>query len=93
MAVAFVTPKDPDDVDDFTLDWTARLGTGETVSTFTATVLSGGVSISASSNTTTTTTARITGGTDGTPATVRYRVVTSLGRQLDQTVTIPVTTQ
>lgn len=92
MSVNFTTPKDPDDTDDFTLDWVNVLN-GETISTFAAAVIAGGVTVGSTSNTTTTTTARVSAGTHGTEAQVRYRITTSGGRQLDRTAVIPVHTQ
>lgn len=90
--------KDPDDIDDFTLDWsTLTLATGETISTATATVVapasgapsvSGSVTISGSKTTT-----RLTGGTADTVADVRVRITTSAGRQIDETMRIPVEVQ
>lgn len=87
MIVAADT-KDPDDTDDFTLDWTNVLASGESISTLTMAVVSGGVTVSSSSISTVYTTARITGGTSGTDAVVRYRIVTSTSRQLDESLTI-----
>ena len=88
MAVSFRDSLDPDDIDDFVLDWTNRLTSGETISTFTATV-AGGVATVSGSTTGTTTTARISAATAGTLQ-VRYRIVTSAARQLDETATIQV---
>lgn len=87
------TPKDPDDSDDFLLDWTNVLGASETISTFTATVVSGDATVSASIISGASTIARIAGGTNGTKAQVRYRIVTSSGRQLDRTLQITIATQ
>jgi hypothetical protein len=82
--------KDPDDADDFTLDWTGVLATGETISTLAMAVVSGGVVVGSSSISTVYTTARVSGGTDGLAAVIRYRIVTSASRQLDESLTIPV---
>jgi hypothetical protein len=93
MAGAFGTYKDPDDIDDFTWDWSARLATGETISTWAAAVVTGTVVVDSTSSTDTTGPARISGGADGEAATVRGRIVTSTGRQLDWTMRITVAAQ
>lgn len=84
------SPKDPDDEDDFALDWSNLLATGETISACTATVESGGVAVDSTSITSPITTARISGGTLNTTARVRYRATTSTGRQLDQTISFSI---
>lgn len=81
-------PKDPDDTDDYTLDWANVLATGETLSTLSVT--GAGVTVASSSISGTTTIARLTAGTAQTDATVRYRVTTSAGRQLDETLIVKV---
>lgn len=78
--------KDPNDIDDFSLDWSNLLATGETIGTCTATVESGGVTVDSTAISSPVTTARISGGTLSATAAVRYRVTTSTGRQLDQTI-------
>jgi len=80
--------KDPDDTDDFTLDWTDVLGSGESISVLAMAVVSGGVTIGSSSIDGVTTTARIAGGTAATDAVIRYRITTSTSRQLDESLTI-----
>jgi hypothetical protein len=85
--------KDPDDIDDFTLDWTNILASGESISTLAVSVISGGVTISSSSISTVYTTARVSGGTAGTDAVIRYRITTSATRQLDESLTIHVETR
>jgi hypothetical protein len=83
-------PKDPDDTEDFTLDWANVLDTGETISTLAVTSVSGGLTVSSSSISGTETTARTTGGTAATDAVIRYRITTSASRQLDESLTIHV---
>lgn len=82
--------KDPDDTDDFTLDWTNVLATGETISTLAVSVTSGGVTVASSSISGVLTTARITGGSAASDAVIRYRITTSTSRQLDESLTIHV---
>jgi hypothetical protein len=85
MSVQFGA-KDPNDVDDFTLTWTPQLATGETVAGFAAEVVAGGVTVDSTDLDSPRTTARISGGTGGQRGQVRYRITTSTGRQLDQTI-------
>lgn len=80
------TPKDPDDIDDFTWDWAKVLASGETITAFTALIVSGGLAVSGTPSISgTKTTARVTGGTAGQIGQVRGRITTSAGRQLDET--------
>jgi hypothetical protein len=88
MPTNFAQPKDPDDIDDLVWDWSLRLTTGETISTFTATAVNNSCTVVSTSNTATTGTARISGGTEGSPASARGRIVTSTGRQLDWTLVV-----
>ena len=88
-----IDAKDPDDIDDFTLDWTNVLAVGETISLLTVTAVTAGITVSSSSNAGARTTARLTGGTAGTSYDVRYRITTSTGRQLDETLRIAVETR
>jgi hypothetical protein len=81
-------PKDPDDTDDFTLDWTNVLALGESISTLAVAIISGGVTAPSSSISTVYTTARVSGGTAGTDAVIRFRITTSTSRQLDESLTI-----
>lgn len=89
----FSNPKDPDDIDDFALDWRRRLETGETIAAFAPALVSGDVVIDSDDIDGTLTIARLSAGTAGTPATVRYRITTSVGRQLDETARIAVKAQ
>jgi hypothetical protein len=89
--VIFSNAKDPDDTDDFTLDWVNNLASGETISTFVATAT--GITVSSSVFSGSLTTVRLTGGTEATRYDVRYRITTSTGRQLDETARILVETR
>lgn len=91
MATTVRVPKDPDDSDDFTWDWSARLVQGETISTAVVTVdvgavvdtdIVGGTVI-----------ARLSGGTAGNYINARCRITTSASRQIDWTLEIPVAVQ
>ena len=83
-------PKDPDDTDDFTLDWANVLASGETISALAVAVISGGVTAASSSISGVLTTARVSGGSAGTDAVIRFRITTSTSRQLDESLTIHV---
>ena len=91
MATEVRVAKDPDDIDDFTADFTDRLASGETLSTQSVSVDTGTVVSSSISGATVI--ARISGGSDGSYINARYRVTTSTGRQLDWTLKIPVKAQ
>lgn len=80
--------KDPDEVLDYILDWTDRLGT-DTVATSTWTVPTG-ITQNSDSATTTTTTIWLQGGTEGESYSFVNRVVTAAGRTMDQTVRLKV---
>jgi hypothetical protein len=78
--------KDPEDIDDFELDWTPQLKAGETLTAVAATTVEGDVTVgSAVVVDDALTVARLSAGTLGATARVRCRVTTSSGRQLDQT--------
>lgn len=85
--------KDPNDADDFTWDWSKRLTTGETIATFTATVVSGTWAAGATTISGAKTIAHMTGGASGEECSVRGRIVTSTGRQLDWTIVINIAEQ
>ena len=89
--IQFSDAKDPDDIDDFTLDWSAVLATGETITACALAVVTGGVTVPDPAQATISgsrTTARVSGGSDQSTAEVRYRITTSAGRQLDETARI-----
>lgn len=85
-------PKDPDDTDDFTVNWSNQLSTSETVSSVSTSVTAGTVTVSSSSISSDgkKTVHRITGGADEETAEVRVRIVTSTSRQLDETISFEV---
>lgn len=79
--------KDPADVLDYTVDWSAWLAVGETISTSAFTVASG-ITLDSESNTTTTATAWISGGTAGTTYTITSQITTSAARTAERSFTI-----
>ena len=85
--------KDPNDADDFTWDWSKRLTAGETISTFTATVMSGSWTAGATSIAGAKTSARMSGGVAGEECSVRGRIVTSVGRIIDWTLVVNIAEQ
>jgi len=92
--------KDPDAVLDYKFDWKAKtnlsgntdwLETSETISSFTITAASGlTVDSSALSDTNTSVTAWLSGGTDGTTYELACKIVTSLSRTDERTISIQV---
>lgn len=76
--------KDPNAVLDYVLDWTDFLQ-GDTISTSTWTVPSG-ITKTTDSKTATTTTVWLSSGTAGQVYTVTNRIVTTGGRQQDQSI-------
>lgn len=88
MAKLEFDPKDPDEVDDFAIDWTERLN-GETISTSTWTA-TGGVTVDSDTFTDTVATARLSGGTLNAHAVVTNRIVTDASRTLDQSANLKI---
>lgn len=80
--------KDPNEVLDYSVDWSARLGS-DTISASTWVVPSG-ITKNSDSNTTTATTIWLSGGTEGDSYSLVNRVVTAGGRTFDQTIKLKV---
>jgi hypothetical protein len=80
--------KDPDEVLDYQIDWSGRLG-DDTIVTSTWFVPEG-ITQDSVLDTTTTTTIWLSGGTDGESYDFTNRIVTADGRVMDQTVTLQV---
>lgn len=80
--------KDPDEVLDYELDWSARLSSGETISTSTW-IVPDGIVEDSSSKTDSVTKIWLSGGTAGSYS-FTNRIVTSGGRTMDQSVTLSV---
>lgn len=80
--------KDPDEVLDYQLDWSARLGDDTiTTSTWTATV---GMTLGTTTNTTKATTVWLSGGTLNANYDITNQIVTAGGRTMEQTVKLKV---
>lgn len=78
---------DPSAVLDYSVDWSAWLASGETISASTW-VVSSGLTLASQSNTTTVATAWISGGTAPTDYRITNRITTSAGRTDDRSITI-----
>lgn len=80
--------KDPDEVLDYELDWSARLGETDTIST-SIWIVPDGIVKDSDTKTTTLTTIWLSGGSAG-DFTLTNRVVTAAGRTMDQSVKLVV---
>lgn len=80
--------KDPDEVLDYSIDWSGRLG-ADTISTSTWTVPDG-ITKDSDDKSTTTTTLWLSGGTEGETYSFLNRIVTAGGRTMDQTVKLKI---
>lgn len=81
----YKTPKDPNETDVFSFEWTDRLGTGETLSTVSAALVqAAGATILAASNDTATTRVTLAGGTAGQTAIWTVLVTTSGSRTIEE---------
>lgn len=84
--------KDPDDVLDYSFDWSDWLTTNELISSFVA-IATPGITIDSTSNTATVTTTWLSGGVAGSPYTITHRIVTNQNRTVDRSMTIRVTSR
>jgi hypothetical protein len=91
MAKRWNEPKDPDEVLDYVLDWTAPLA-GDQIAT-SLWIIPLGVTAGAQLKTETTTTIWISGGSDGQDYEFLNRITTLGGRTRDQTCTLRVRTK
>ena len=90
MTDTFSAIKDPDSVEDFTIDWAATLAESSPADTISTSAWSKDTAlvIDSDSNTTTTATVWVSGGTDGTYTNLVNRVTTAAGRTLDRTIVL-----
>lgn len=92
MVAVIWDSKDPNDVDDFSIDWTNQLN-GETVQAAVWTVVTAsGAAIVSSSVASPFSSVRISGGTENETVVLLCRITTSTGRQLDQTAKVGIVT-
>lgn len=84
--------KDPDEVLDYSIDWSNRIDAGDTISTVTWSFPAGitKVSQSLAGNVAT---CFVSGGTEGVAYSIGCRVVTTGGRTMDETVKLKVKTR
>lgn len=85
----YADPKAPDEVLEYTHDWAAEIGTGETISSSTWSVGTG-LTRDSDTNTTTTSTVWLSGGTGGVEYECKNTVETSAGRTHVHTFIVPV---
>lgn len=83
----FLTHKDPDAVDDFSIDWSAWLDQGETLSSV-QWIADSGIQILGYTFGPTTASARVSGGRAGRAYTLTCRATTSSGRVNDRSIRI-----
>lgn len=84
--------KDPNDVLDYSFDWSQWLQSSETISSLTVTAAPG-IIVNSSSFTSSSSTAWLSGGTagaSGTPYTITHQIVTNQARTKSLTMTIRV---
>lgn len=89
MTIIYAFDKDPDEVLDFTIDWSDWLPSGDTISTSAWTVPSG-ITEDSKSNDTTKTWIFLSGGTDGTEYKLTNTITTAGGRTAQRTIQIKV---
>ena len=82
-------PKDPDEVLDYGIDWTARLA-GDTIISSGWIIIPDEVTKDSDIYTETSTTIWVSGGTLGASPSVTNRIVTAGGRTMDQSVILPI---
>lgn len=92
MALTWPSPKDPNEVKDYGLDWSALLG-DDTITTSAWSVDDAGLTIGTTSNTTTATTVWVSSGSPGVTYSLLNRIITAGGRTYDQTVKLKVRTK
>lgn len=95
----FPHSKDPNDILDYVIDWTARLDTDDTIDTAVYSIVddgsttgTDGISIDSQGLDVAKAIVWLSGGIDGTTATLLCRVTTVVGRQMDQTVQLKIKT-
>jgi hypothetical protein len=86
MKAVYWESKDPNDIDDFSLDWTNQLKGEELTAAEWSFVNAAGAAIEASSVASPFAKVRLSGGIENATAILLCRATTSTGRQIDQTV-------
>lgn len=88
MAISWPSFKDPDEVLDYQIDWSARLE-ADTITTSTWTVPDG-ITKNSDGKSNTATTIWLSGGVEGQTVTLINRIVTAGGRTMDQSVKLKI---
>lgn len=86
MTIPALEPKDPDDVVDYSVDWTDWLA-GDTIAT-SVWVVPTGITKDSDTNDTTSATIWLSGGTEGDDYQLTNRITTAAGRTKDKSFTI-----
>ncbi|ALF00328.1 hypothetical protein SEA_ARCHIE_22 [Mycobacterium phage Archie] len=81
--------QDPDEVLDYTIDWSEWLAEGDTITEVTATPASG-ITVDSTSFTVSSTTIWVSGGAAGQRYDISVHVVTNGGREGDRSITIEI---
>lgn len=82
--------KDPDEVLDYQIDWSSRLGDSDTISSSSWPTIPAGITKDSDSKTDTVTTIWLSGGTLDETYELTNRIVTIGGRTMDQSVKIKI---
>lgn len=82
--------KDPDEVLDYRIDWTARLGTDAIATSVWTLTEAAGLTIDSETETTTATTVWLSGGTAGEVGVLLNRITTTGGRTLEETAALTI---
>ncbi len=82
--------KDPDEVLDYSVEWSERLEGGEAIVSSSFTVDSGTITKDSESFAGTRSQVWLSGGTDGTTVELRNRITTSGGRTLERSIALPI---
>lgn len=89
MALLSWPTKDPDEVLDYQMDWSARLN-GDTITASTWAVVGAGLTVQSNSFSATSTTVWLAGGTLATKYLLTNRVTTTGARVMEQTVALKI---
>lgn len=90
MAASFFTQKDPNDILDYSIDWSQWLASGDFISTSTWTSTSSAIVLATNTNGTATTTIWASGGTAGEVYDIANIIVTNDGRQEERRIELTV---
>jgi len=92
MAISWPSFKDPDEVLDYQIDWSARLVTMDSVDTITTSTwtVPDGITKNSDGKSNTATTIWLSGGVKDTAYILTNRIVTAGGRSMDQSVKLKI---